>query len=368
MQRRDFVTASVAASIFRQTASAADPIRTGMIGTGNRGTYVLGVILQQPDVKVTALCDLKPDRLDRAASLAARDNPATVGDYRQLLARKDVDAVFIDTPCDLHVEMAMAALQAGKHVYCEKPAGITPESIGRLIKAVRASDRLFCIGQQMRSYEGLKRVVERLHEGIAGDILMVKAQRHAATDLAHDGLSADWFFDARRSGDVINEMVVHNLDVCNWIIGSHPESAAGFGGTLLWKNDPPGRTNMDGYTLSYDYPKNVKLSFTQVFFHPSGLPGPGQYYYVYGTKGAVDVLGGKFYPRESGGKPETILEPARERGDELHVAAFFDAVRTGGKPPAGIDIGATAALTAILGREAIYRKTVMNWTGLGIDI
>jgi len=65
-------------------------------------------------------------------------------------------------PAICHVEMAIAALQAGKHVYCEKPAGITPESINRLVKAVRASDRVFCIGQQMRSYVGLNRVVARL--------------------------------------------------------------------------------------------------------------------------------------------------------------------------------------------------------------
>ena len=109
MQRRDFVTASVAASILRPAAWAADPIRTGMIGTGNRGGYVLGVILQQPNVKVTALCDIKPDRLDRAASLATRDNPATVRDYQQLLARKDVDAVFRPATCVREAAARVAA-------------------------------------------------------------------------------------------------------------------------------------------------------------------------------------------------------------------------------------------------------------------
>jgi predicted dehydrogenase len=370
MQRRDFMKASLAASgagLFSQAAHGDEPLRTAMIGTGNRGSYVLQIILQQPGVKVTALCDLKPDRLDKAASLAKRDNPKTFRDYHELLARKDVDVVYIDTPCDLHVEMAIAALQAGKHVYCEKPAGITAESVNRLVKEVRASDRVFCVGQQMRSYEILKHVTARLREGIAGDIIMVKAQRHASADLDHNGLSADWFFDAKRSGDVINEMVVHNLDVCNWLIGAHPESAAGFGGTLLWKDDPPGRTNMDGYTLSYDYPKGVKMSFTQVFFHPQGLPGGGQYYYVYGTKGAVDVLNGKFYPREPAGSPETIFQPVREK-DDPHVAAFFEAIRTGKQPPAGIEIGASAALTAILGREAIYNKTVTRWSDFHSEI
>jgi predicted dehydrogenase len=370
MDRRDFVKASMAASglgLLRRRAYGAGPVRTAMIGTGGRGSAVLQIILKQPDVKVTALCDIKPDRLAKAAAAAARDQPATFRDYHELLAREDVDAVFIDTPCDLHVEMAIAALQARKHIYCEKPAGITPESINRLAKAVRASDRVFCIGQQMRSYTGLNAVVKRLGDGIAGDIVMVKAQRHAAEDIDHNGTSADWFFDAKRSGDVINEQSVHNLDVCNWLIGGHPESAAGSGGTLLWKNDPPGRTNMDGYTLSYEYPNGVRLSYTQVFFHPSACPGGGSYYYVYGKRGAVDVLGGKFYPRENRAQPEVIVQSVGA-SDDPHVVAFFEAVRTGGKPPAGIDIGETAALTAILGREAIYRKTVTKWADFGADV
>ena len=66
--------------------------------------------------------------------------------------------------------------------------------------------------------------------------------------------SAEWFFNAKRSGDVIVEMAVHNLDLCNWAVRSRPERAAGFGGNLLWKNDPPGRTQTwIGYTLSYEY-------------------------------------------------------------------------------------------------------------------
>ncbi len=370
MNRRNFITTSVAAStasLTVSTASAADSMRTGMIGTGNRGSYVLKLILEQPGVKVTSLCDIKPDRLDRAASIAARDNPATTKNYRELIESKDVDVVFIDTPCDLHAEMAIAALEAGKHVYCEKPVGIDAPSIARLLKAARASNRVFCVGQQMRSFGSLKAVVAQLRQGVVGEIIMLKAQRHSSNDLDHNGSSADWFFNAARSGDVINEMAVHNLDACNWLIGNHPERAAGFGGTLLWKNDPPGRTNMDGYTLSYEYPNNVKMSFTQVFFHPAGMPGGGGYFYVYGTKGAVDVDGGKFYPRERGAAPTVLFEPEKER-DMPHVKAFYEAIRTGGKPPAGIEEGATAALTAILGRQAIYEKAVKNWADFHIDL
>ena len=120
---------------------------------------------------------------------------------------------------------------------------------------------------------------------------MVKAQRHSESDLSHTGSSADWFFDVEKSGGYLIEMSVHNLDLCNWAIGATPIRAAGFGGILLYKDDPPGRSIMDGYTLSYDYPVGVKLYFTQMVFHPKGLPGGGQFVHVYGQKGACDLMG-----------------------------------------------------------------------------
>ncbi len=365
--RRDFLAAAAAANVHGQ--DAPPPVNTAFIGTGGRGSYLVQSVLKVPGAKVVALCDIKPDRLDKAATLAARDNPATFSDYRRLLERKDVTAVFIASPCDLHVEMAIAALKAGKHVYCEKPAGVTPESIGELVKVVRASSTVFQIGQQMRSMPRFRKLAEKLREGMLGKVIMMKAQRHAGDDLDHNGSSADWFFNARRSGDVIVEMAVHNLDVCNWFIGSRPERAAGFGGALLWANDPPGRTNMDGYTLSYDYANGVKLSFTQVFFHPNGMPNNGQYWHLYGAEGAVDVGTATFYPRARGAKPE-ILIPREESRPEVdpHISAFYESIRTGAKPPADITIGATGALTAILGREAIYRKRVMTWADLGVNI
>lgn len=329
---------------------------------------MLRQVLATGGVKVNALCDIKPDRLDKAASAAARDNPATLRDYRELLARADVDAVHIATPCDLHVEMAIAALHAGKHVYLEKPAGIDGPSIRELLRVARGSNRVVIVGQQLRSSKRLQTLIGRIHEGLLGDILFIKAQRHSNNDLAHDGPSADWFFDVKRSGDVLVEMSVHNLDVCNWVVQQAPERAAGFGGTLLWKNDPPGRNSMDGYTLSYEYPGGAKLSYTQIFFQPRGMPAGSQYWYIYGSKGALDVQSGTFYPRDSDAKPETIAEPAEEKIDLWHVEAFYESIRTGKKPPCDLETGARAALTAIMGREAIYQKRVAPWSEFGVQL
>lgn len=370
--RRNFLMGSLAAAgMARDTALAASPgdgVTAGFIGVGNRGSYLLKLAMDLPGIQVGGLCDIKPDRLDKAATAAARFKPKTYRDYHRLLDNKDINTVFIATPCDLHVEMAVAALEAGKNVYCEKPLGISPESILELVKAVRRSKMVFQVGQQMRSYSRLKQTVQQIHDGVVGDVIMVKAQRHSGWDLAHDAMSKDWFFNASRSGDVITEMSVHNLDVCNWIIGSLPARAAGFGGTLLWKNDPPGRTNMDGYTLSYDYRNGVKMSYTQVFFHPRGMPGGGQYFYVYGAKGAVDVINSTFYPLEKHGGTPRELVPKLQEDPHAHIKAFLNSIRTGAKPPADINIGATGALTAILGRKAIYQKKVKEWREFGVQL
>jgi predicted dehydrogenase len=348
--------------------NAANRVGTGVIGTGNRGSYVMQGVLEQPNAKVVALCDIKPDRLDKAATTAAKDNPKTYTDYRKLLDDKNVEAVVIATPPHLHVEMAIAALKAGKHVYCEKPIGITAQSIQDLVKAAKSSNKVFQVGQQMRSYKQMGQAIERIRQGAIGDVIMIKAQRHSGQDLDHNGPSADWFFDVNKSGGYLIEMSVHNLDACNWAVGAHPVRAAGFGGIMLYKNDPPGRSIMDGYSLTYDYPNGAKLSYTQLVFHPKGLPNGGQYIYVYGTKGAVDLMGDMmFYPREGKGEP-VLLAPKQQEERHAHVTAFYECIQNGKKSPAGIDVGATGALTAIMGHQAIENGKVVTWRDLGVQL
>ncbi|MCX6632223.1 MAG: Gfo/Idh/MocA family oxidoreductase [Candidatus Solibacter sp.] len=366
MNRRHFLAASSAVGVaFAQTAQS---VNTAVIGTGGRGTYLLRGVIEQPGAKVAALCDIKPDRLDKAATIATRDNPATYTDWRRIIDRKDVDAVFIGTPPYLHSEMAIAALQAGKHVYCEKPVGVNAAQVRALVAAAKASKTVFVAGQQLRSLRQVGEAVRRIREGAIGDVIMVKAQREASADLPHDGTSGDWYFDVSKSGGYLIEQSVHNLDLCNWAIGARPLRACGFGGTLLYKNDPPGRTIFDCGSLTYDYPKGVKMSFTQSVFHPSSMPNGNQYVYVFGTKGAVDLMANTMaYPADAGTKPYP-LAAKQEEPTYAHLAAFYDAIAKGGSLPADITIGATAALTAILGHEAMTRERVVTWGELGVDL
>jgi myo-inositol 2-dehydrogenase/D-chiro-inositol 1-dehydrogenase len=367
VDRRSFLLGSaVAASIgYGQTGQT---INTASIGVGNRGSYLLRAVLAQSNAKVVALCDIKPDRLDKAASAAARDNPATYADWRRVIDRKDVEAVFIATPPHLHSEMAIAALKTGKHVYCEKPIGVTAAQVRDLVKAAKGNSKVFVVGQNMRTEGQLAEAVRKIREGAIGDVIMVKAQRHASGDLNHAGSSADWYFDVTKSGGYLIEQSVHNLDACNWVIGAHPSRACGFGGTLLFKNDPPGRTIFDCGLLTFDYPNGVKMSFTQNVFHPRRMPNNNQMIYVYGTKGAADLLDTvMMYPLAGDAQPSLLAEKQQDPPHAL-IKAFYDCIAKGAPNPADITIGATAALTSILGHEAMVREKVVNWADLGVDL
>ncbi len=366
MNRRSFLAASAAAqAVFAQTAN--DQVSTAVIGVGNRGGFLLSAVLKQSDARVTAICDLKPDRLDKAATAAAQHNPTTTSDWRKIIDRKDVDAVYIATPPHLHAEMAIAALKAGKHVYCEKPIGTTPAEVRELLQVAKASNRVFMAGQQLRSMIQLGEAIRKIHDGAIGDILFVKAQRHASADLPYDGSSGDWYYDFKKSGGYLVEQSVHNLDLCNWVVGQHPSRCAGFGGINLHKNEPAGRDIFDHQSLTYDYANGVKVSFTQMVFHPRRMPAGNQLINVYGSKGAVELLYSTAYYSLDGKEQSPLAEKAEEKND-AHIRAFYDCVRKGAKSPADITIGATAALTAILGNEACLRGRVVQWSDLGVEV
>jgi myo-inositol 2-dehydrogenase/D-chiro-inositol 1-dehydrogenase len=365
LDRRLFVLGATAAAA--QGFQADATVNTAMIGVGNRGSFLLSAVLHQPNAKVVALCDIKPDRLDKAASAAAKDNPATVSDWRRIIDRKDVDAVFIATPPYLHSEMAVAAIKAGKNVYCEKPIGVTPAQVRAVLDAAQGSKKVFVAGQQLRSMKGHQETVRKIREGVIGDVIMVKAQRHANADLPHDGTSGDWYFDVNKSGGYLIEQSVHNLDLCNWAIGAHPTRACGFGAINFYKNDPPGRTIFDCGSLTYDYPGGVMMSFTQNVFHPSAMPNGNQYVYVFGTKGGIDLMTATMYPPGRGAQP-VVLYPKQQEDQFAHMAAFYESIVHGTPPPVDVRTGAVAALTSILGHQAMVQEKVVNWSDMGVTL
>jgi predicted dehydrogenase len=163
------------------------------------------------------------------------------------------------------------------------------------------------------------------------------------------------------------EQSVHNLDCCNWAVNMHPIRAAGFGGINLHKNEPKGRDIYDHQSITYEYPNGAKLSFTQMVYHPRRMAANNQIINVYGSKGAVELLySTNMYTLD--GKDGVALAEKVEEKNDAHIRAFYDCVRNGAKSPADVTIGATAALTAILGNEVCRQGKVIEWKDLGVEL
>jgi predicted dehydrogenase len=370
--RRDFLLGSAAVILNSGPSWAAErEVRTAMVGVGKRGSTLLGQVLQQPGVKITAICDTDATARDSAQGAARRDNPQSFADYRRVLERSDVDAVFVATPCYLHAEMAAACLEAGKYVYCEKPVGITPEQVDRVLKAASRSKAFLQIGQQLRYVQSLRDVIQKIQrDKVLGETFVIKAQRHSTpVSEAAEKVRPEWYKDVKRSGDLIVENAVHNLDVCNWVADSHPASAYGHGKKYFPSPIPAGTLMMDGFSVEYIYENDVHCDYSQLYMHPKLLKElrGGQWYLVFGSKGTVNLTDGVYYPLE-GSEPVQLIRPEDRGEKENATSEFYACIRENRKPVADVKVAATAALTAILGREAIYRRKSVDWAELGVRV
>ena len=299
--RRRFLQGVAAATAVTSVRAQADPLRIGMIGVGKRGTAHLGRLVKRSDTVIQAVCDIDPAARDAAQSAAQADNPRSYGDYTELLRQDNVDAVVIATPCHLHAEMAVAALRAGKHVFCEKPLAISAEQVQLVLDAARNSTGVFQIGQQSRNSVHIQEVVRQIHEtGLIGTPFVIKAQRHSSPSrpgTRREGGSGQqrrfpgWYNDVKLSGDLIVENAIHNLDVCNWLAGSRPVSVYGHGKRYLPETMPAGTVMMDGFSVEYIYRNDMHLDYSQLYLHPRALrklPN-GMWFVVYGEKGTIEL-------------------------------------------------------------------------------
>jgi len=378
--RRSLLRGAAAAASGGFGAAQTREIKSAFIGVGVRGGSLLKQALAQDNIKVAAICDIDVQTRDQAAAAASRDTPKSFAEWKAVLELNDVEAVFIGTPCDLHAEMAAACLAAGKYVYCEKPLGITPEQVDRVLKASRRAKTFLQIGQQLRYFPGVREAVRQIHSGITGQTHIIKAHRHGSRSRPQDGgprpspqaeTRTAWYADVKRSGDLIVENAVHNIDACNWIANSRPVSAYGHGKKYFPKPIPPGTVMMDAFSVEYIYENGMHCDYSQISFHPRNLKTlpSGMWYTVFGDKGSVYMThsSAMFHDIYGESEPRDMLPGGAVERDTA-VADFFACIREKRQPFADIKVGAVAALTAIMGREAIYKGRSVTWKELGVDV
>ena len=243
--------------------AASDQLRFGLIGAGSRGDYLLSHLRKIDNGRCTALCDINQEHLDRSAQTIGT-NPAKHKDYRELLARKDVDAVFITTPLFMHFPVMKDALLAGKHVFCEKSLVFKPEEITEL-RALSAQHpkQIIQVGLQRRYSEFYQTVKSMVDKGILGNVTHMFAQWNRnpgwkMKPLPHlaDQMMANWRLYRQYSGGLAAELASHQVDIAEWMFDSPPESVVGVGGHDYMFD---GRDILDNMQVVYKYPKKQKL-------------------------------------------------------------------------------------------------------------
>jgi predicted dehydrogenase len=393
--RRDFARSSFAVAAGSALSSsrvdgANDRIRLGLIGSGGRGKQDWGNFLKQPDVEAVAVCDVyEPHREQGIAMTQGRAKGFK--DFRQLLVEKDMDAVIVATPDHWHALMAIAACQAGKDVYCEKPLTLMIGEGRAMVNAARANNRVVQTGSQQRSGAHYRQAVKLIQDGGIGEVHRIQGgmQRNIYPGLKPVALQSGltqldwdmwlgpaekvpfdpfrciynfrWFWDY--SGGQMTNWGAHHLDIARWIVGANgPPKILGAGGRYALKD--AGQTP-DVQQVTYEFP-GVVVSWT------TSEIGEGDPFTlnIYGTKGMMSLTrtGYKVRP-ETTGKPGSkektpLMEPLEVKGgnlDEAHVRNFLDCVKSRQRPNADVEEGHLSAVMCHLGNISTRLGRSLTW-------
>ena len=285
--------------------TAGNPVRYGIIGTGTEGCTLLKFLATIPDGHCIATCDISPPNLTKGVETIG-SNPETYTEYRKMLERKDMDAVLIATPLNLHAQMVVDALNAGKHVFVEKTMYFKEDEGEMIRKAMADNPKLVLqVGLQRRSSVLYQVAMEMIRKGALGKIMFVRAQWHRnnnwrrpVPDPKFERL-INWRMYKEYSGGLLAELASHQIDVANWAIGSEPISVYATGGINYWKD---GRETCDNIEAIYEYAGGQKLVWTSILYN-AHLDFNEQ---IMGDQGTLIITLGKgMYYREQVAKVST---------------------------------------------------------------
>ncbi len=311
MQRRAFLQGA-AAPVLGRVHGANDRITVAQIGCGGRGLYELDVCSRHPQVRIAAVCDVYQPLIDKARS---RLGPGVDGyqDFRRVLDRNDIDAVFVSTPDHWHALITVLACQAGKDVFCEKPLSLTIAEGRKMVEAARKYNRVVQTGSQQRSAPHFQRVVELVRGGHIGRVTMVECWNWANESPAGIGNPPDedpppgldwdlylgpapkrpynrnrfiwnyrYFWDY--SGGMMTDWGAHHMDVVHWAMGvDAPLAVSAAGGKFVLQDN---RETPDTFEAVFEYPGFLaRYTHRKMNDHP--LMGRPYGMLFYGDKGAI---------------------------------------------------------------------------------
>ncbi len=206
-----------------------EALRFGLIGCGGIGELRAKALQHIRIMRLTAVSDVD---VNRAKALAQQHQAAAETDWRQLVRRDDVDAIIVATPHSLHAEMTIAALEAGKHVLCEKPLACTPVQGRAMVEAAQSFGRHLATGFNYRYFPPIRKARALLDSGLIGPLDHVRAYGgYSAADLGQA-----WVRDAGISGGgALHDIGIHLLDLTCYFLGAVAE-VKGFASSSVWKH------------------------------------------------------------------------------------------------------------------------------------
>jgi predicted dehydrogenase len=237
-----------------------DPLNFAVIGCGKWGREIIQTLGRRPNAPIVGICDTYKPFLNRCKDMAPKAEPCT--DYKQLLAKKEVQAVVVATPSHLHKEIVIDALKAGKHVYCEAPMATTMEDARAIAQAAKAAVKVnFQVGLQNRSDPQLFHLGNFIRTGVMGKNAKVRSQWHkkqmwrVASPNPDREVEANWRLNKELSLGLIGEIGIHQIDLACWYLLGRPKAVTGFNSLIQWKED--GREVPDTVQAVFEYPEGV---------------------------------------------------------------------------------------------------------------
>lgn len=399
--RRSFAAATAATTLALSTTPACalganDRIRLGFIGVGNRGSQLLDAFLAHSDKEVVAFCDVFEPYLARANEKLDR-KAETYGDFRKLLDRTDLDAVVIATPDHWHAIQTIAACDAGKDVYIEKPLSITIHEGRRMVEAARRNNRITQVGTHRRSSRMYTDLAHQVQSGKLGKITVSRAYRLSNMYPAGIGkaepseppadLNWDLWLGPRparpfqstiapykfRWWDLFSSQVanwgVHYLDAIRWLTGDlAPSAVCAMGGRYAIDDD---RTIPDTLEVTFEFASGRLAIFGQYEASGNSALRRGEVE-LRGTEGTLYISdrGYEIVPERGGQfqKPQPRMKPVQQSIDQgegdmtvAHARNFLDCMRSRKPANADIEIGHRSTTMSLLANISLATRSRLEW-------
>ena len=360
--------------------SPAKNLKVGIIGTGSRGKGLMSLMKLTGKYNITAIADILPFRLKEAAPLALVAKKYS--DYKELLADPDVEAVIIATPFSTHDEIAIDALKAGKHVYCEKTMSKGMSEIQQVLdEAKKHPELVFQTGHQYHSSELYQKVRGIINSGYIGEITAIECQwdrngnwRKEVKDPQNERL-INWRMYKEYSGGLAAELMSHQIDFVNWVTGKTPERVVGFGGIDHWDD---GRETFDNAHVMMEYPggldatfkctttngfedykikilgskATIILDYTEAYIYTEDLKDK--------EKGIVDGVSGATKKAWRQGEGAKIKAPGNDPTRDALVQ-FHDSVLNGKEILSDVNTGAVTAKCVQMINDSLYSGEIKFW-------